>query len=422
MVASVLPETLRSEDARVKPPNRNEFLARVRALPAGEPLMRRLGGEPGVFLVGGAVRDLLLDSEPTDLDLVVEGDLAPILARLDGEVVVNDRFGTSTATVDGRSYDVARARRETYPRPGALPEVAPGTLEEDLGRRDFTVNAIATALGGGAAGELRAFPGALDDLAGRRLRVLHERSFLDDPTRLLRLARYQARLAFAIEPRTRALVREAVEHRVLGTLTGPRVGNELRLLAREPDPVAALLALRELELDRAIEPRFGLQDEALARRALELLPADGRSDLLALAIASQRLPADQLRRLLDWLGFPAGERHRIVAAATRAPSLARALERAGRPSEIAKAAFGAPLELVALAGALGPADAAREWLSRLRHVELEIDGRDLLAAGVPLGPAVGTGLRAALLAKLDGRTSSREAELAAALQAARPSG
>jgi tRNA nucleotidyltransferase (CCA-adding enzyme) len=252
--------------------------------------------------------------------------------------------------------------------------------------------------------------------------VLHERSFVDDPTRLLRLARYQARLGFAIEPRTRALVREAVEHRVLGTLTGPRVGNELRLLAREPDPVAALVALRELELDQALEPRFGLQDEASARRALELLPADGRSDLLALAIASQRLPADQLRRLLDRLGFQAGERHRIVAAASRAPSLARALARAGRPSEIATAAFGAPLELVALAGALGPTDAAREWLSRLRHVELEIDGRDLLAAGVPLGPAVGTGLRAALLAKLDGRTSSREAELAAALQAARPSG
>jgi tRNA nucleotidyltransferase (CCA-adding enzyme) len=408
--------------AGVRPPDPTELLAWVRALPAGEPLMRRLEGEPGVFLVGGAVRDLLLGGEPTDLDLVVEGDPAPILARLDGEVVIHDRFGTSTATVDGRSYDVARARRETYPRPGALPEVVPGTLEEDLRRRDFTVNAIAAALGGPSAGDLRAFPGALDDLAGRRLRVLHDRSFVDDPTRALRLARYHARLGFAVEPHTRALVREAVEHGVLGTLTGPRVGNELRLLVRERDPVAGLLALRELQLDRAIDPRFGLDDEALARRALALLPPDGRRDLLALAIASQRLPAEELRRLLDWLGFQSGERAVAVAAATRAGALARELERAERPSEIAAAAFGAPSELVALAGVLGPADAAREWLDRLRHVELEIDGRDLLAAGVPLGPAVGRGLRAALLAKIDGRTPSQGDELAVALEAARPGG
>jgi tRNA nucleotidyltransferase (CCA-adding enzyme) len=398
------------------------LLARVRALPAGEPLMRRLEGESDVFLVGGAVRDLLLGDEPPDLDLVVEGDPAPVLARLDGEVVVHDRFGTSTATVDGRSYDVARARRETYPRPGALPEVAPATLDEDLRRRDFTVNAIATALGGEAAGGLRAFPGALDDLASRRLRILHERSFVDDPTRLVRLARYSARLGFAIEPRTRALVREAIEQGAFGTLTGPRVGNELRLLAREPDPVAALLALRELGLDRAIEPRFGLQDEGLARHALELLPSDGRRDLLALALASRQLPADELRPWLDWLEFQASERDVVSAAATRAAALARELEHATRPSEIAAAGFGAPPELVALAGALGPTDAARSWLDRLRHVELEIDGRDVLAAGVPVGPAVGRGLRAALLAKLDGRTRSREDELAVALQAARPAG
>jgi tRNA nucleotidyltransferase (CCA-adding enzyme) len=399
--------------------DRDELLARLWALPAGVPLMRRLQGEPGIHLVGGAVRDLLLGGQPFDLDLVVEGDPVAVLSRLDGETVIHDRFGTSTATVDGFTYDLGRTRRETYPRPGALPEVTPATLEEDLGRRDFTVNAIALALGGSDAGELRAFPGALGDIEDRRLRVLHDASFVDDPTRLLRLARYRARLGFEIDDRTLDLVRQAVARDAFSTLTGPRIGNELRLLAGEQDPIAALLALRELGLDTAIDPKFGLKDEALARRAVELLPPDGRRDLLALALAGRSLGGADLRRLLDRLGFEASDREVIVAAATRADPLASALGAADRRSDIARAAHGAPTELVALAGALGPATAAREWLERLRHLGLEIDGRDLLAAGVPEGPALGRGLDAALSAKLDGKTRSREDELAVALEAAR---
>jgi tRNA nucleotidyltransferase (CCA-adding enzyme) len=395
------------------------MLERLAALPAGKPLMRRLGGEPNVYLIGGAVRDLLLGGRPFDLDLVVEGDPAEILSRLDGETVIHDRFGTSTATVDGFTYDLARARRETYPRPGALPDVIPASLDEDLGRRDFTVNAIAMALGGNDAGELRAFSGALDDLGRRKLRVLHDASFIDDPTRLLRLARYRARLGFEIDDHTLALVRRALDQRALETVTGPRVGNELRLLASERDPIAQLLALRELGLDRAVDPSFGLDDEALARRALELLPPDGRPDLLALALAGRRMGSEELRRLLDRLGFEAGERDVIVASATQAPVLADSLAAAERPSEVAVAAFGAPPEVVALAGALGPAETAAAWLEHLRHVGLEIGGRDLLAAGVPEGPAVGRGLRAALMAKLDGQAESREQELAVALEAAR---
>ena len=422
MVSGLAANRRNGEDARVSLPSPEELLERVRSLPAGAPLMELLAGANDVYLVGGAVRDLLLGGRPLDLDLLVEGDPDAVADRLGSEVVSHDRFGTATVTVGDASYDIARARRETYSHPGALPDVTPATLTEDLERRDFTVNAIAAALGGSRAGELTAFPGAFEDLDARALRVLHDRSFVDDPTRLLRLARYASRLGFGIEPHTRELALNAARAGGLATVSGPRVGAELRLLVREQDPVTALRELGALELDRAIDPRFRLEDEALARRALALLPADGRPDRLALALAARAIPAGELRALLDSMGFEATDRDAIIAAATAADGLADRLAAAERPSEIAEAAFGAGPELVALAGALGPAESATEWLDRLRHTSLDIDGRDLLAAGVPEGPAVGRGLAAALAARLDGLARGRDQELAAALEGAKRSG
>jgi tRNA nucleotidyltransferase (CCA-adding enzyme) len=368
------------------------------------------------------VRDLLLGGQPLDLDLVIEGEVEPVAGKLGGQRTVHDRFGTSTVTTAGHSYDLARARRETYSRPGALPDVEPARLAEDLERRDFTVNAIAIALGGQRAGEVLPVPSGLEDLDRRQLRVLHPGSFRDDPTRLLRLVRYWSRLGFGVEPDTRRLAETAVAEHALDTVTRTRVGNELRLLVREPDPVDALERARDLGLDRAIHPRFGLEDPDLARRALSLLPEDARSDRLALAIAARDIPAPELARLLDDMDFEAGDRGPIVSAASRADQLAAELAATSRPSEIAEAAREAPAELVALAGALGPADPARDWLEQLRTVRLDIDGGDLLAAGVPQGPAVGRGLSAALAAKLDGRVSGREEELAVALGAAGATG
>ncbi|HLY48085.1 MAG TPA: hypothetical protein VKR21_02715 [Solirubrobacteraceae bacterium] len=404
------------------PPTPHELLDRIRELPAGRPLMAALGQAPAVYLVGGAVRDLLLGGAPGDLDLVVEGDPVPVARSIGPEVVVHDRFGTSSVTAAGFSYDLARARREVYPRPGALPDVEPAPIAEDLRRRDFTINALAVALGGEHPGEVVAFPGAIEDLGQRVLRVLHPASFIDDPTRLFRLARYRGRLGFSIAEETRARASEAVRTGALETLSGPRIGNELRLLATEPDPVSAFLAMRELGLDQALHPGFGLRDEGLARRALALLPADGRADVLILALASLGVPALELRDLLERLAFEAADVRAILAAASRPSELAGALAAAQRPSEIATATAGATPEAVALAGALGAEAPAREWLEHLRDVKLEIDGRDLLAAGVPEGPAVGAALSAALAAKLDGRARDRGAELAAALEAVRGTG
>ncbi len=398
-----------------------QLLARVRSLPAAGLLFEHLGSTPGLYLVGGAVRDLLLGGRPLDLDLVVEGDAVATASRL-GEPRVHDRFGTCTVIAGGFVYDIATARSESYSRPGALPDVAPATVREDLRRRDFTVNAIAIALDGERPGELIAVPLAEDDLALGRLRVLHPGSFRDDPTRLLRLARYAARLAFAPEDGTRGLAQAAIAGGALQTVSGPRVGSELRLAVREPDPVATLGAMAELKLDRAIHPGFGLDDPKLARSAFSLLPPDGRGDLLALGVAANGIAAGELGELLDRLAFEAHDRDRIIAVADLAPALSQALLRARRPSEIAAAVGAAGPEPVAFAGALGPAAEAREWLSRLRQVQLEIGGRDLIEAGVQAGPDVGRGLRGALAAKLDGEVSTREQELVCALLAARATG
>ena len=422
MLARVASPGRSGEDGNVKPTDPDELLAQIAALPAGGPMMAAVNGVPGVHLVGGAVRDLLRGGEPLDLDLVVEGDPVTIARRIGDAVVVHDRFGTSTVSADGFTYDLARARREAYPRPGALPEVQPAALDEDLGRRDFTVNALAVALGDPTPGHLTAYPGALDDLEQGTLRVLHDASFSDDPTRLLRLVRYHGRLGLTIEPHTRELLDQAVREGALETISGARIGNELRLLARESDPVGALSALRELGLDRAIHPGFGVQDDELSRRALGLLPAGERPDRLALASAGLGLPAGELGQLLGRLAFEAGDRDAIVRAATRAPELCRALVTAASPSEIARVAFTAEPEAVALAGALGAETAARHWFDTLRAVKLQIDGRDLLSAGVPEGPALGRALAAALAAKLDGHASTREDELAAALESLRDSG
>ena len=397
------------------------LLERFGRLPAGRLLLERLRGAPvAVYLVGGAVRDLILETEPRELDLVIESELDPFIGRLGASARLHDRFGTANLEIDGHSYDVARARSETYARPGALPIVAAADLDEDLGRRDFTVNAIALGVWGPPRGALIALYPALTDLRDGVIRVLHDRSFNDDPTRLFRLALYSSRLRFTIEPRTVELALAAVRDGALETVSGSRIGAELRRLAAEPDPVSAVGALAPLGIDAALAPGFGLRDPEPARRALELLPPDGDPSTVVLAAAAIDIGAAELGRLLDEWAFERAQRDAIIAAATRSRALAAALQGARAPSEVAAAVGGAGVETVALAGAFGADDDARRWLSDLRHVRLEIDGRDMLAAGVESGPAVGAGLRAALAAKLDGHADSRAAQLAHALRAAAP--
>jgi tRNA nucleotidyltransferase (CCA-adding enzyme) len=192
--------------------------------------MEFLKGERGVYLVGGAVRDRLLGRTPSELDFVVEGDAIAVARRvaerLDADLTVHERFGTATVRTATDALDFTSARTETYERPGALPTVTLGaSIEQDLARRDFTVNAIAQGLDGREV----AWPGARADLAAGTLRVLHDRSFVDDPTRMLRLVRYAHRLGFEPDPHTAALV----DLGLLATVSQDRVNREIRLLLAE---------------------------------------------------------------------------------------------------------------------------------------------------------------------------------------------
>ena len=396
-----------------------ELLRQLRSSPDVAPLLSILERGPAAYVVGGTVRDLLLGREPLDLDVVVEGPLGPVLALLGAPARAHDQFETATVMCGDLRCDLARSRSEWYARPGALPQVRPAPIEQDLLRRDFTVNAIALAVSGSRAGQLLFAPGALQDLDARLLAVLNERSFRDDPTRLLRLIRYGSRLGFGVRASTYARVTGAVSAGALATVAGPRLGAELRLLAAEAEPVSALAALAPFGLDAAVELGFGLDGREPAATALALLGDDGDRAALALAVALLGVVEAGRLVLLARLGFDATRRALIVETARLGPALAPRLRRAHAASSVAAAIGRAPLEAVALAGALGARTNARRWIERLRFVALSITGADVVAAGVAPGPAVGAGLRAALAAKLDGRVGDGDGELAEALRAAR---
>ncbi len=364
----------------------DNLAARIESLP-GVSDLRAAAASRGVraWLVGGAVRDLLLGAEPLDLDLVVAGDPFELAEGLGGDVRSHQRFATATVLAPAGDINIAGARTESYAAPGALPDVEPtAEIESDLSRRDFTVNAIAVALDDPSA--VIDPHGGVDDLRAEVLRVLHQGSFADDPTRAIRAARYSVRLRLELDPRTLDLVKATD----LATVSEDRIEAELRRLALEPDPRAGFERLHD----------WGLI--ALGSEAGERIDA-----------------AVELARVEPWTQTVT--RADLVRGAAREPS-ARVTELAasdpGRPSiAVAIAAGFDPVEL-ALARILGAT-----WLDRYvaewGRVELEISGADLIAAGLSEGPALGRGLEAALRAKLDGRTAGREDELRLAIDAAR---
>jgi tRNA nucleotidyltransferase (CCA-adding enzyme) len=379
------------------------------------------------FLAGGVVRDLWRGAAEAarDLDVVVEGDglaVARALAdALGGTLVEHDRFLTASVETsrDGR-IDVVTARTERYERPGALPRVLPGSLAQDLRRRDFTVNAMAVELDSGAFGLLDPLGGVVD-LARRRLRILHPLSFVEDPTRMLRAARYAARLRLAADQWTRRCHALAVRLAPYPALSAPRFAAELERLLAEPSASSALgLAVRAgvfRLLDARWRPtpatmqRIAALDETLRWASAHRIASP--LTVAAMALTAEPPPAG-VAAFLERLGLSGEPLARACHGADEARRLAARLRDAVSRSETARAlreVGGAALAALHLMED-GRVRERLDWYVREgRSVAPELDGDAIIALGVPRGPAVRDVLHALRDGRLDGRLVDRQAEI-----------
>ena len=379
----------------------------------------------GVYLVGGTVRDILLGEPSFDVDIAVEGDaiaFAKSLAEaLAGRVRAHDKFGTAVVLYgDDERVDVVTARTESYESPGALPTVAPGSIEDDLFRRDFTINAIAASLAAADRGQLvDPFEGRADLEAGR-IRVLHDRSFLDDPTRIFRAIRYENRYGFRMDEHTATLAHDAVSKGHVHDLSGARMREELIALFEEGDVDHAVPRLAELGVEQAIHHHAAADAETaqLTKRLRELNERYGLgipSWRLGLTALGRKLPPDEIQAWLDGLKVRRRDANQIAAAIAGAPRIANELENDGlSPAGVVAIAEPDAPDAPLFALALTDLPRLHEYFERLAGIRLAITGADVAALGPGESPRVGEILAELRRRKLDGELDGRESELAAA--------
>lgn len=379
-----------------------------------------------LFLVCGTLRDLVLGLRASDVDLALEGDvpaLARVLAaRCGARAVVHPRFGTARVSGHGFRLDLARARRETYPRPGALPEVEPATIFEDMARRDFSINAFALRLTT-PRGELIDPFGGLQDLQAGLLRVLHPASFQDDATRVLRGVRLATRLGLSFEKETLRLLRRDLHF--LETISGARLRREFELLFHEQGAVEAVAMAQQLGVLQAVLPGLRVEPEVL-QRWREALSGRHYAPVTETGfgvLVNPRTKEDVARASgrLHLVGRVQACLEDVVRLRDASDRLERA---AGSPADASEVLDGFLPSAVWALSILedGPAaGACRAYLQHWRHVRPHLSGQEIMAIGVPRGTAVGDLLRELRRARLEGRVATREEEerLARATVAAR---
>ena len=370
----------------------------------------------GIYLVGGVVRDILLGRANSDLDLVVEGSAIELAEALTGEIggrlVVHRRFGTAKIRTGDLTVDLAMARAETYARPGALPTVRSGSIRDDLARRDFSINAMALRLAPGSFGNLVDPFNGQKDLEEKLIRILHDRSFIDDATRMLRAVRYEQRFGFRLETSSENLLRRNVS--MLRTISGNRIRHDLELILKEERPEKALKRAGDLGLLGEVHP--ALKGDGWLKTMFEKAreSATPSSPALYFALLTDRFNEPECEDFAAALKMP-GTVSRVIRDTAR---LRERLPWLDEPDLPPSAVHGllqeySPTSVQACAIAVDSAliqERLNLYLTHWRYVRTALDGGALQKLGVRSGHKLGEMLRSLKDAKLDGKIESREDE------------
>jgi tRNA nucleotidyltransferase (CCA-adding enzyme) len=391
-----------------------------------------------VYLVGGVVRDLLLGvpslrsglrSGPRfDLDLVVEGDAVKLAQQVaetsQAKLLAHHRFGTAKLRYENFSLDLATARKETYAKPGALPAVTPGTLKDDLIRRDFSINAMAMSLASNDYGELVDPHQGKNDLEHRLIRILHPGSFSDDATRILRAVRYEQRLGFELETQTAQLLKQDIP--MLDTISGDRIRHELELIFKEKQPELVIKRLAGLGVLPRINP-FLKGDGWVAEKfdKARRLKKPNQLPSLYFCLVIYSFSERDIEQFLARLNISA-KLSRAMRDTLRLKTTLPLMDRSPlKPSEIYYVLREyEPVAIQANAIASDEKEGTPSlivhrylqlFLTKLRYVRTSLDGEELKRLGISAGPEMGKVLQILHKAKLDGEVSTRTDEKKLAL-------
>ncbi|NWF63668.1 MAG: CCA tRNA nucleotidyltransferase [Chloroflexi bacterium] len=374
------------------------------------------------YLVGGSVRDLLLGRPINDLDVIVEGDAIKLAKKLvevyGGKQTPHFKFRTAFWHVPNSDHvvDLITARIESYEKPGALPMVAPSTIEEDLRRRDFTINAMALRLDGKDMGEVLDPLGGKADLERGVIRVLHPNSFLDDPTRIFRAIRYEVRYGFAIEPETLRLINPN-SLKILESLSGERLRNELNLILDENLSAQMMRRVAGLGVLNFIHPKMPEFDQTYSDYLEMDLNLDIESDRRAMGFILwfMDLSEEDIFLLVNRLDFSNEMSLNVWSGAQLKRSL---IHLAGSPPSVWTYALEKlPLLAIYAVYLVSHEDALLSYISIWRHVKPHTAGNELKAMGLAAGPRFGEILLRLRSAWLDGEVNNetQEKELLARL-------
>ncbi len=372
-----------------------------------------------LYLVGGVVRDLLLGRTNLDLDLVVEGNAIDLAQQLiikinQGKIITHPRFNTAKLQWNRWSVDLAAARSETYAKPGALPSVKPGSIDKDLFRRDFTINTMAVYLSPSRYGELIDLYGGREDLEHKLIRILHEKSFIDDATRIWRGLRYEQRLDFQLEPNTLKLLKRDIP--MLDTISGDRIRYELECILQEEFPEKVLRRAEELgvlaKLHPAVKGNSWLAEKFGQARQLSLpnLPPVG----LYLALLAYPLTNDENEQLILSLRLPKSLCQILRDTMSLKGKLHSLADPELSPSSIYRLLCGYSSPAITANSLACDSPVARQhihlFLDKLRYVKSALTGNDLKKMGIAPGPRIKEILNLLHEARLDGKVTTKQGE------------